>query len=163
MKSKKKKKKKKKERIFGERQGVRRYIVVVQPTAITKKNQCKKESLLHWSYKCCYISHIVAFSSTVAVVPAQNDVFIAVAYRSAAISKLPLLKHIYWGGFMSHHCRTLQKTIPIATVLKNAAIDPTYSDSPKKGRNRWHIAAVLQPLQKNRCNNTDFLYCKTIF
>ena len=41
------KQKKKTERIFGERQGVRRYIVVVQPTAITKKNQCKKESLLH--------------------------------------------------------------------------------------------------------------------
>ena len=157
------KSKKKTERIFGERQGVRRYIVVVQPTAITKKNQCKKESLFHWSYKRYYISHIAAFSPIVAIVSAQNDVFITVDYRSAAISKLPPLKHIYWGGFMSHHCRTLQKTIPIVTVLKNAAIDPMYSSRPKKSRNRWHIVAVLQPLQKNRYNSTDFLYCKTIF
>ena len=63
---------------------------------------------------------------------AQNDVFIAVGFWSAVISKLLPLKHIYYGGFMSCRCRTPQKTILIAIVPKNAVIDPMYSGGPKK-------------------------------
>ena len=72
--------KKKTERRFGERQGVRRSIVEVQPTTITKKNCCKKDSLLWWSYKHRYSSHIVAYFFTPAIVFAQNDVFIAAGF-----------------------------------------------------------------------------------
>ena len=65
-----------------------------------------------------------------------------------AISTLSPLKLIYGGDFLSRHCRTLQKTIPIAAIPKNAAIDPMYSDSPKKRCNRRHIAAFLAPIAK---------------
>ena len=71
-------KKKKTEGRFGER--VRRSIVAVQPTTITKKNCCKKESLLWRLYKHCYSSRIVAFFFTTAIVFAQNDVFIAAGF-----------------------------------------------------------------------------------
>ena len=59
------------------------------------------------------------------------------------VSRAPL-KHIYY-GFMSRCCRTSQKTIPIAEVPKNAAIDPMYGDGPKKHCNMRHIAAVFAP------------------
>ena len=112
---------------FGERRGVRRSIVAGWTTAITKKNRREKESLLRWSYKRRYSSHIAAFFSTVAIVSTQNDVFIAVGLKSAIISKLPPLKHIYCSGFMFRRCRTPQKTIPIVIDPKNATIDPIYS------------------------------------
>ena len=46
---------------------------------------------------------------------------------------------------MSHCYRTSQKTLLIAAVTKNAAIDLMYSDGPKTRRNRRHIAAVFAP------------------
>ena len=58
---------------------------------------------------------------------------------------------------MSRHCRMPQKTIPIAAVQKNAAIDPMYSSDPKKHRNMRHIAAVFTPGAKIYRNSTDFL------
>ena len=78
----------------------------------------------------------------------QDDVFIATGFRSTAISTLPPLKHIYGGGFMSYRCMTLQKIIPIVAVPKNAAIDPMYSDGPKKRRNRRHIVVFFAPATK---------------
>ena len=36
-----------------------------------------------------------------------------------------------------------QKTLPIAAVTKNAAIDLMYNGGPKTHRNRRHIAAVF--------------------
>ena len=44
---------------------------------------------------------------------------------------------------MSRRYRTPQKTLPIAAVTKNAAIDLMYSGGPKMCRNRRHIAAVF--------------------
>ena len=38
-----------------------------------------------------------------------------------------------------------QKTLPIAAVTKNAAIDLMYSGGPKTRRNRRHIAVVFAP------------------
>ena len=49
---------------------------------------------------------------------------------------------------MSRHCRTPQKTIPIAAVQKNATIDPMYSGGPKKCRNMRYIAVVFAPSAK---------------
>ena len=49
---------------------------------------------------------------------------------------------------MSHRCRTPQKTIPIATVPKNAAIEHMYSGGPKKHLNMRHIVAVFAPAAK---------------
>ena len=69
-----------------------------------------------------YNSHIAAFFTIVAIASMQNGVFIAAGFRSAAISTLPPLKHIYGGSFMFHHYRTLQKTIAVAAVPENAAI-----------------------------------------
>ena len=66
------------------------------------------------------------FFSTTAIASTQNGVFIVAGFRSAAISTLPPLKHIYGDSFMSHHYRTPQKTIPIAAV-------------PKKRRNRPYV------------------------
>ena len=105
---------------------------MVQPITITKKMHRKKESLLRWSYKRRYSSHIAAFFSTAAIVSTENDIFIAAGSCPTAISKLPPLKHIYCIGFMSCHYRMMQKTIPIVTVQKNATIGPTYNDGPKK-------------------------------
>ena len=122
----------------------RRSIAAVQHVAITKKNRRKKEYLLPWSYKRCYNMHIGAFFSTAAIVSAQNDVFLMAGFRSADISTLPPLKHIYCGGFMSCHCRMPQNTISIAVVPKNATIGDLQ---------RW----CLHPLQKNHCNRIDFL------
>ena len=76
---------KKTERRFGERQGVRRSIAVVQPAAITKQKRCNKESLLRRSYKRHYRSNIMAFSYTTTIVSAENDMFIAVEFWSIAI------------------------------------------------------------------------------
>jgi len=108
---------------------------VIQPAAITKKKRHKKKSLLWRSYKHHYSSHIAAFFSTATIVSMQNDIFIAVGFWSTTISKLTLLKHIYCGSFMSHRCRTPQKTILIATVPKNTAIEHMYSGGPKKHLN----------------------------
>ena len=44
---------------------------------------------------------------------------------------------------MSRRYSTPQKTLPIAAVTKNAAIDLMYSGGPKMCRNRRHIAAVF--------------------
>ena len=46
---------------------------------------------------------------------------------------------------MSRRYRTPQKTLPIAAVTKNAAIDLMYNGGPKMRRNRRHIAAVFAP------------------
>ena len=46
---------------------------------------------------------------------------------------------------MSRRYRTPQKTLPLATVTKSAAIDLMYSGRPKMRRNRRHIAAVFAP------------------
>ena len=46
---------------------------------------------------------------------------------------------------MSRRYRTPQKTRPLATVTKSAAIDLMYSGRPKMRRNRRHIAAVFAP------------------
>ena len=85
------------------------------------------------------------FLSITAIASAQDDVFIATGFKSATISMLSLLKHIYGGGFMSRRSRMSQKTIPIAAVPKNTVIDPMYSSSPKKGRNTRYIAAFFAP------------------
>ena len=68
--------------------------------------------------KCRYSSHIAVIFSTAAIVSTQNDIFIVASFWSATISKLPPLKLIYCSSFMSYHCRTPQKTIPIAAVPK---------------------------------------------
>ena len=75
----------------------------------------------------------------------QDDVFIAVGFKSTAISMLLPLKHIYGGSFMSRRYMTPQKSIPIAAAPKNTAIDPMYSNGPIKHRNRRHIAAFFAP------------------
>ena len=111
-------------------------ITAVQPTTITQKRRCKKDPYCNGHTKRRYISHI-AF--------AQNDIFIAAGFWSAAISPLPLLKHIYCSGFRSRHYRTPQKTIPIVAVLKTVAIDPMYSGGPKKRYNMRHIVPFYAP------------------
>ena len=82
---------------------------------------------------------MVAFFSTTAIAFVQDDVFIAVGFKSTTISMLLPLKHIYGGGFMSRCYMTPQKSIPIAAVPKNTAIDPMYSNGPIK-----------------HCNSTNF-------
>ena len=77
------KKKKKTEGRFRER--VRRSIVAVQPTTITKKNCCKKESLLRRSYKHCYSSHIATFFFTAAIVYLRK-----MMYLLQRVSEAPL-------------------------------------------------------------------------
>ena len=56
---------------------------------------------------------------------------------------------------MSRHCRTPQKTLPIAAVTKNAAIDLMYNGGPKTHRNRRHIAAVFAPAATARFSCSD--------
>ena len=47
---------------------------------------------------------------------------------------------------MSRRYRMPQKTLPIAAVTKNAAIDLMYSGGQKMRRNRRYIAAVFAPV-----------------
>ena len=87
---------------------------------------------MQWSSQCCYNLHIAAIFYTATIVFAQNDIFIAAEFWSTAISKLTLQKHIYYGGFMSCHCKTQQKTRATVAISK-------------KSRNMRHIAAVFAP------------------
>ena len=68
--------------------------------------------------------------------PPQKGSLLRRGFWSASIALLPPLKQVYCGSFMSHHCRTPQKTLPIAAVTKNAAIDLMYNGGPKTRRNR---------------------------
>ena len=106
---------------------------------------------MQWSSQCRYNLHIVAIFYTTTIVFAQNDIFIAAEFWSAAISKLMLLKHIYYGSFMSYHCKTPQKTR--ATMLV-----------PKKGRNMQHIAVVfaLTAIVQISCSDKSLKLYNTI-
>ena len=77
--------------------------------------------------------------------PPQKGSLLRRGFWSAAIALLLPLKQVYCGSFMSRRCRTPQKTLPIAAVTKNAAIDLMYNGGPKTRRNRRHIAAVFAP------------------
>ena len=61
---------------------------------------------------------------------------------------------------MSRRYRTLQKTLPIAAVTKNAAIDLMYSGGPKTHCNRRHIAAVFAPAATARFSCSVGCLCK---
>ena len=124
---------------------IQRSIATVQPTAITNKSFAESIPIAVVIQTAATVSILWQFLSIATISYAQDDVFIAAGFRSATISMLSLLKHIYGGCFMSRRSRMLQKTIPIAAVPKNTVIDPMYSSSPKKGRNRQYIAAFFAP------------------
>ena len=60
--------------------------MVVQHATIAKQKCHKKETLLRRSYKRGYRLHIAVFFSTIAIVSAENDIFIVAGFWSAAIS-----------------------------------------------------------------------------
>ena len=101
---------------------IQRSIATVQPAAITNKSVAKSIPIVVVIQITATTSILWQFFSIAAIASVQNDVFIATGFRSAAISTLSPLKHIYGSGFMSRHYRMSQKTIPIVAVPKNAAI-----------------------------------------
>ena len=124
---------------------IQRSIATVQPAAITNKSFAESIPIAAIIQTAATVSILWRFLSIAAIASAQDDVFIVAGFRSATISMLSLLKHIYGGGFVSRRSRMSQKTIPIAAVPKNIVIDPMYSSSPKKGRNTRYIAAFFAP------------------
>ena len=97
---------------------------MVQPAAITNKSFAESILIAAVIQTAATVSILWRFLSIAAIEFVQDDVFIAAGFRSATISMLSLLKHIYGNGFMSRRSRMLRKTIPIAAVPKNTIIDP---------------------------------------
>ena len=119
----------------------------VQPTTITNKSFAESIPIAVIIQTAATVSILWWFLSIAAIASAQDDVFIVAGFKSATMSMLSLLRHIYGGCFMSRRSRMLQKTIPIAAVPKNTVIDPMYSSNPKKGRIGDILWRFLQPLQ----------------
>ena len=119
----------------------------VQPTTITNKSFAESIPIAVIIQTAATVSILWWFLSIAAIASAQDDVFIVAGFKSATMSMLSLLRHIYGGCFMSRRSRMLQKTIPTAAVPKNTVIDPMYSSSPKKGRIGDILWRFLQPLQ----------------
>ena len=64
---------------------------------------------------------------------------------------------------MSCYYRTPQKTLPIAVVTKNAAIDLIYIGGSKTCRNRQHVAAVFAPDAIARFSCSEVFTFKTLY